>query len=70
MATPALPQPTYTLVLTHDEIIALAGALSFLRENFLARVTLAAMDLTTIKNIEAIAEKLPDEKWFEEVTRA
>jgi len=70
MATSAVPQPIYIFALTHDEIIALAGALDLLREALLAqmRVTLKAdaRDLTTIKNIESIAEKLPDEKWFEE----
>ncbi len=67
-----MTQPTYTLILTHDEIIALAGSLDLLRETLLAqmRATMkaSARDLTTVKNIESIAEKLPDETWFEEVS--
>jgi hypothetical protein len=58
----------YILALTHDEIIALAGSLDLLRETLLDQRNISARDLTTIKNIESIAEKLPDEKWFEEVT--
>jgi hypothetical protein len=61
-------QPIYPLVLTHDEIIALAGALDLLRETLLAQKKLSVRDLTTVKNIESVASKLPDEAWFEEVT--
>ena len=69
MATTVVPQPTYTLELTHDEIIALAGSLDLLRETLLAQGKFSVRDMTTIKNIESIAEKLPDEEWFQEVAR-
>lgn len=63
---------TYILALTHDEIIALAHSLDLLRETLLVlgngSISLPR-DLTTIKNIDAIAEKLPDEQWFEEAVR-
>ena len=67
MATVGVPQPIYIFALTHDEVIALAGALDLLRETLLDQRNISARDLTTIKNIESIAEKMPDEEWFEEV---
>ena len=67
MATHVVPQPTYTFELTHDEVIAFAGALDALREALLASGKLTARDVTTIRNIESMASKMPDEEWFEEV---
>lgn len=63
---PIVAQPLWPLVLTHDELIALAGAVDLLRETLLATGRLDQRDLTTVKNLESIAEKLPEQEWFEQ----
>jgi hypothetical protein len=62
-------QPIWVVALTHDEVIALAGSLDLLRETLLQQGALSLRDLTTVKNIESIAGKMPEEEWFEEVAR-
>jgi hypothetical protein len=67
MATsPIVTQPLYPLVLTHDEIIALSSAVVLLRETLLATGKMDSRALTTVKNLESIVEKLPEEEWFDE----
>lgn len=60
-----IPQPIWVVALTHDEMIALAGSLDLLRETLLAQGTLSLRDLTTMKNIESIAAKMPPPDWFD-----
>lgn len=66
--TKKIVQPIWIVALTHDEVIALAGSLDLLRETLLQKGALSLRDLTTVKNIESIAKKMPEEDWFEEVT--